>query len=86
MAISKERLRRFTERDYKPSEQWQMNTDAHDIALEYIKLHVPTVTKCVKCGKSTEENKSKYCGDGSDKDNVHSWKRFVIETEKDTPA
>lgn len=28
---------------------------------------------CIKCGKTVGENRSKYCGDGSDKDNGHSW-------------
>lgn len=29
---------------------------------------------CAKCGVTVGENKQKYCGDGSDKDNSHNWK------------
>ena len=35
---------------------------------------------CIKCGKTVGENKSKYCGDGSDKDNPHLWAN-PIESE-----
>ena len=28
---------------------------------------------CQKCGVTVGENKAKYCGDGSDKDNAHRW-------------
>jgi len=28
---------------------------------------------CKKCGVTVANNKSKYCGDGSDKDNPHRW-------------
>lgn len=30
---------------------------------------------CERCGVSCGENKQKYCGDGSDKDLPHRWKR-----------
>jgi hypothetical protein len=29
--------------------------------------------RCKKCGVTVAENKQKYCGDGSDKDNPHRW-------------
>lgn len=32
---------------------------------------------CSKCGVTVAANKSKYCGDGSDKDNPHRWVRPV---------
>jgi hypothetical protein len=35
---------------------------------------------CIKCGKTVGENQSKYCGDGSDKDNGHVWSN-PIETK-----
>lgn len=35
---------------------------------------------CTKCGKTVGENQSKYCGDGSDKDNPHNWSN-PIETK-----
>lgn len=28
---------------------------------------------CSKCGVTVGENKNKYCGNGSDKDNPHRW-------------
>ncbi len=28
---------------------------------------------CSKCGITVENRKTKYCGDGSDKDNEHRW-------------
>jgi hypothetical protein len=28
---------------------------------------------CSKCGVTVAENRRKYCGDGSDKDNEHRW-------------
>lgn len=81
MGINPEALRRFVENDYKHIESWQRSADSHDIALEYVRLHVPTVTKCMQCGKTVEENKNKYCGNGCDKDNPHRWKRFIKENE-----
>lgn len=30
---------------------------------------------CERCGVTCGENKQKYCGDGSDKDLAHRWKR-----------
>lgn len=34
----------------------------------------PMVQVCRKCGrKTTDSPRSKYCGDGSDKDNAHDW-------------
>jgi uncharacterized protein (TIGR02996 family) len=52
---------------------------------EFIKIQCELAAKfpgvrCTKCGRTSTENKSKYCGDGSDKDNEHRWKR-TKETE-----
>ncbi len=33
-------------------------------------------TYCVKCGRRSPDCRQKYCGNGSDKDNAHSWKWF----------
>jgi len=30
---------------------------------------------CRKCGVTVANNKQKYCGDGSDKDNPHQWQQ-----------
>lgn len=30
-------------------------------------------TACTKCGRDTDTNTQKYCGDGTDKDNEHRW-------------
>lgn len=37
---------------------------------------------CKKCGKTSLDNTSKYCGDGSDKDNDHSWVTKMPREEK----
>lgn len=34
--------------------------------------------RCSKCGKTSKENKQKYCGDGSDKDNGHRWEPMPL--------
>lgn len=33
-----------------------------------------TELRCTKCGKTAAENRSKYCGDGRNKDNEHDWR------------
>lgn len=69
---------RYAAQDYDPSYPMKRLHDADRLALAFIKLHCITETRCSKCGKTTEENKSKYCGDGSDKNNNHNWQRSVI--------
>ena len=50
---------------------WRSDFPADFIAA-YRKYRIDS-QKCSKCGVTVAENKSKYCGDGSDKDNAHRW-------------
>jgi hypothetical protein len=45
-----------------------------EFVAEYVKFRIDSQV-CSKCGVTVGENKSKYCGDGSDKDNPHKWTR-----------
>lgn len=44
-----------------------------DFVVAYTRYRVDSQV-CEKCGVICGENKQKYCGDGSDKDNSHMWK------------
>jgi ribosomal protein L37E len=56
------------------AEQLRIIADKLDEANSFQKLE----QICSKCGKSNYVNKSKYCGDGSDKDNAHRWVKKVF--------
>lgn len=43
-----------------------------EFMLAYLQFRIDS-QKCSKCGVTVGENKSKYCGDGTDKDNPHRW-------------
>jgi len=45
----------------------------NELTSEELSLLRINAQVCIKCGKTVGENQSKYCGDGSDKDNSHVW-------------
>lgn len=50
--------------------------------VEFVPVAVEK-TVCPKCGRSTSDvPRSKYCGDGSDKDNEHDWQRISPDAPK----
>jgi len=46
----------------------------HD-ARDMLQYDTPQI-RCTKCGKTSAENKQKYCGKGDNKDNEHRWERM----------
>jgi len=52
----------------------------NELTSEELSMLRTNAQVCIKCGKTVGENYSKYCGDGSDKDNPHVWSN-PIETK-----
>lgn len=52
---------------------WESEFD-HEFVDKYKEFRINSQV-CSKCGVTVGDNKSKYCGDGSDKDNPHRWTR-----------
>lgn len=50
-----------------------MNISWNELTSEQLSTLRINAQVCEKCGITVGENKSKYCGCGSDKDNPHIW-------------